>query len=310
MRIVRPVAARRDKVTQLYNRTISDLVGILEKPGDSFLALHNKRAAIMQLVKDAARAFKAVERDPQKEADVANVGVFGEIYVRGEQFINEFLADKLEEYGIRSYIAPVLEWVQYVNYENLWDFSKDEHVFYGAPPLNPFKIIGKLLHSRKVAEPRFKQWYLPNRVEKMVACFRDMPGWIDDPHIEDTIAAGTNKVPFNIKGELILSWGLAREIQHNPEFHGIVNIGPFGCMPSKVCSTLLHNKEITKPVFDGNYDGSMANARGLKIETFASQVKAYARSMRTAGHGPETEHGAGKRKVRLKLGKSAVGAKV
>jgi len=71
---------------------------------------------------------------------------------------------------------------------------------------------------------------------------------------------------------------------------------------------LLHNPEITKPVFDANYDGTIANARDLKIETFASQVKAYARAVKATGHGPESEHGAGKGqpKTRLKLGHARV----
>jgi hypothetical protein len=165
-----------------------------------------------------------------------------------------------------------------------------------------------MLFRRKRLETSFKRWYVPSRLNLMQRHFEGISGWINDFSLEDTVAAGSLKVPFHIKGELILSWGLAREIQHHPGLHGLVNIGPFGCMPSKVCSTLLHDSEITKPVFDANYDGSIANTRSLKIETFASQVKAYARSVRSTGHGPEHEHGAGaeRAKLRLKLGEARV----
>jgi len=300
-RVVRPVAKRPEEATALYNRAVSEVISALERPGDSLLAVMDKRSEIRDILRRAAREFAAIERDPVKEADVANVGMFGEIYVRSERFINEYLADRLEAFGIRTFLAPMNEWVQYVNYENLWDLITEERRLRGR-----LGALGRLLFKRRQLEPRLKRWYMPSRLAHLEEPFRAIPGWLADPYVEDTISAGARQVPFHIKGELILSWGLARELQHNPQIHGIVNIGPFGCMPSKVCSTLLHDPEITKPVYDANYDGSLANTRFLKIETFASQVKAYARSVRATGHGPESEHGVAREgpQARLRLGEA------
>ncbi len=193
---------------------------------------------------------------------------------------------------------------------NLWDWKTRERCRFGDYSLSPLKGTRRWLYRRHQIDSRFKRRWIPGRLAKLSKPFRNIPGWIEDAHVEDTISAATDKVPFHVKGELVLSWGLAREIQHDPNMHGLVNIGPFGCMPSKVVSNLLHNEEITKPVFDANYDGSIANTRDLKIETFASQVKAYARTVRATGHGPEAEHGKGKKKRRrLKLGHARVKAK-
>ncbi|MHC5056575.1 MAG: acyl-CoA dehydratase activase [Planctomycetota bacterium] len=303
-RMLRPVAARPEEATAVYNGAMAEIISVLERPGDSYVAVRGKLAEIGDVMKRAATEFAKVEIDPTKEADVANVGVFGEIYVRSESFVNESLLDKLESYGIRTYLAPMHEWIQYVNYEYLWDWNTRSRRFFGDGLLNPFTTMRRLFYRRHQTDSRFKRWWIPSRLERMSEHFKNLPGWMDDPHVEDSIAAGTKQVPFHIKGELIISWGLAREIQHDPRMHGIVNIGPFGCMPSKMVSALLHNPEITKPVFDANYDGTIANTRNLKIETFASQVKAYARTVKATGHGPESEHGAGKGQsnVRLKLG--------
>ncbi|MHC4502109.1 MAG: acyl-CoA dehydratase activase [Planctomycetota bacterium] len=308
-RILRPVAARPDEVTAVYNKSMAALMEILERPGDTYAVLRAKMREIEGLMADTAREFAAVELDPEKEADAANVGMFGEIYVRSEPFVNEFLIDKLESYGIRSFLAPMNEWIQYVNYEHLWDWKTRERCRFGDYSLSPLKGTRRWIYRRHQIDSRFKRRWIPGRLAKLSAPFKIIPGWIEDSHVEDTISAATDKVPFHVKGELVLSWGLAREIQHDPNMHGLVNIGPFGCMPSKVVSNLLHNPEITKPVFDANYDGSIANTRDLKIETFASQVKAYARSVRATGHGPESEHGRGKKRKRLKLGHARAKAK-
>ncbi|TYO99163.1 putative CoA-substrate-specific enzyme activase [Geothermobacter ehrlichii] len=273
-RIVRPVAENPEEVTALYHKAVAEVVMVLEKSGDSFFAVRAKQEGIEDILRRYAKAFAAVPRNPEKEADIANVGMFGEIYVRSERFINESLIDRLEQCGIRTYLAPTNEWIQYANYEYLWDRKTWERC------RNPWQVLRRLSYRRHQIDARLKRWWMPHRLRKLQEPFRSLEGWLEDPHIEDTIAAATNKVPFHIKGELILSWGLIREIQHNPNLHGIVNIGPFGCMPSKVVSTLLHNPEITKPVYDANYDGSVTNTRSLKIETFASQVKAYARKAR------------------------------
>ena len=299
-RVLRPVAKDPARVTALYNRAIAELVEIVEPAEETWSALRGKQRGLEVLLDRVGAEFGEVELDPAKVADVANVSIFGEIYVRCEQFINEFIMDRLEEYGIRSFLAPMNEWIQYVNYEFLWDLKTEEKMRFGAATVNPFKMTGKLLHRRKQIGPSFRRRHVPRRLERFSRAFRGLSGWQDDPFTEDTIAAGTNKIPFNLKGELVLSWGVAREAQHNPDMHGLVNIGPFGCMPSKLVSVLLHDKEITKPVFDGNYDGSVANSRTLKIETFASQVKAYARSVRESGRG----HEHAPPKFKLKLGDS------
>ncbi len=272
--LLRVYEVREGEVDDAYNRMMAELVSIVEKPGFNFPLILWKRRELERLMHRAAEEFARVKLDRSRK--VATVSMFGEIYVRSEPFINEFLIRKLEAFGVRTLLAPVNEWLQYVNYEVQVDSRVNEaRAFRGFP--TPWKALRKLIMKRKRLDPRFKSWYMPRRLEALSAPLRELWDEIEDPRTEETIAASENRVPFNIRGELVLSWGVAREAQHDPRIHGIVNIGPFGCMPSKVMTALLHDPEITKPVFDANYDGSVTNSRDIKIETFASQVHAYAR---------------------------------
>ena len=282
LHLVRPREKEHGSADAVYMETMGELVSLLERPGNSWSRVARKRRAIMELCRRAARQFGELALEP--EEDYATVGMFGEIYVRSEPFINEYLIKRLEEYNIRTVLAPVHEWIQYVNLEYVWDHDTRMRRRYGRMPAL-IGMVGRFFHSPKVLGARYKEGFLPRRVADLEAPFAGILGPYAQGATSHTVKLAQNLVPFNIKGELILSWGVARELQHSPHFHGIVNIGPFGCMPSKVVSTLLKNPEITKPVYDAAYDGTQVSTRELKIETFAAQVNEYAASHRDAQRG-------------------------
>jgi hypothetical protein len=147
-------------------------------------------------------------------------------------------------------------------------------------------LVGRFLSAPAALGAWYKDRFLPRRVAEIEDPFRALLGPYMQTPTAETVRVAEKVVPFNIKGELILSWGTALEIQHSPYYHGIVNIGPFGCMPSKVVTTLLKNPQIEKPVYDATYDGTRLSTRELKIETFATQVRDYAAAARAgkAGH--------------------------
>lgn len=274
LRLVRPLARDRQAAEDVYYRWMRRIAVIIEQPGNSLLAVLAKQRAVRRLLRQAAGEFAGVERDPA--AECVDVGMFGEIYVRSEAFINEYLVEKLEEYNIRTLLAPVNEWLQYVNCEAIADYWEEEKRLFGERR-GMRQWLSRLWHRRKLLGHALRGRYMPHRYQQLAQPFGGLWDGLADPLIHETIAAGATHVPFAVRGELILSWGFAREVQHNPWLAGIVNIGPFSCMPSKVVSVLLQSPELDKPVFDANYDGSMVNTRPIKIETFASQVWEYAR---------------------------------
>ncbi len=44
------------------------------------------------------------------------MGIVGEIYVRSNRFSNGNLIQKVEEFGGQAWLAPIGEWVSYLNY--------------------------------------------------------------------------------------------------------------------------------------------------------------------------------------------------
>ena len=44
------------------------------------------------------------------------MGIVGEIYIRSNRFSNNDLVRKVEEFGGEAWLAPITEWINYVNY--------------------------------------------------------------------------------------------------------------------------------------------------------------------------------------------------
>jgi hypothetical protein len=81
---------------------------------------------------------------------------------------------------------------------------------------------------------------------------------------------------FHIGTEAALSIGGALEYAHHG-FDGIVNVFPFTCMPSTICSAilkpLLHDMKI--PYIDTAYDGAIQPNREAALRTFMYQAKQH-----------------------------------
>ena len=88
---------------------------------------------------------------------------------------------------------------------------------------------------------------------------------------------------FAIGTEAALSIGGALEYAHHG-CDGIVNVFPFTCMPSTICSAilkpLLHQMKI--PYLDAPYDGTIQPNREVALRTFLYQAKQH-RASRVAG---------------------------
>jgi predicted nucleotide-binding protein (sugar kinase/HSP70/actin superfamily) len=81
---------------------------------------------------------------------------------------------------------------------------------------------------------------------------------------------------FDIGTEAAISIGGALEYVHEG-FNGIVNVFPFTCMPSTICSAilkpLLDQKRI--PYLDAPYDGTYQPNRDAALRTFMYQAKQH-----------------------------------
>jgi predicted nucleotide-binding protein (sugar kinase/HSP70/actin superfamily) len=87
---------------------------------------------------------------------------------------------------------------------------------------------------------------------------------------------GGRHFSFEIGTEAALSIGGALAHVHEG-FHGIVNVFPFTCMPSTICSAILKPLLLQKrvPYLDAPYDGTVQPNREVALRTFVYQARQY-----------------------------------
>jgi len=186
------------------------------------------------------------------------IGIVGEIFVRLNRFANENVIRKIEQFGGEAWIAPLTEWILYVNtiakkrslkkrsFSNLLrvfltDYyqKKDEHELE--------KIFKRYL--RNFGEPKTK------------SIFKKAKPYLDS----------------SFEGEAILSIGKTIDFAKRGA-NGIVNIMPFTCMPGTIVSSILkryreENNNI--PILNMAYDGQEQTNTLTRLEAFMYQAKEF-----------------------------------
>lgn len=159
-------------------------------------------------------------------ATVPVVSLVGEIFVRREEFSRNNVVEYLEERGFMVRVAPVAEYVCYSNYVI--------HEGLGEREFSPAGII-------KMKVSAYAQEWWERRIKSILAesgLYR-----FEMIDVKKTIEGVEHLINRNLRGECILTVGLGlREILHDS--CGIISIGPFGCMPSRVAESIL-KKEMT-----------------------------------------------------------------
>lgn len=177
-----------------------------------------------------AESLKQIElKEPLETAK--KVSLTGEIYVRREEFSLGKLIPMLTSKGFVIRSAPVAEYIYYCNYVQQKGLAGERLSFGGKT---------KLFIKDKVQEK------IEARVKKLLAA----SGLLEPEQVEvkKTIDFSKNLVSDALLGECVLTTGLAmREILDTS--CGIISIGPFNCMPSRLAESIL-NKEMN---LEGKY---------------------------------------------------------
>ena len=178
----------------------------------------------LTLLSRIAKRLSAIPLKRRPE-EVPVVSLVGEIFVRRDEFSRKNIVDYLENRGFMVRVAPVTEFMAYTSYvvnQGLGErrFSAKEEI-------------------KMHLTARIKEWW-ERRIKSILArsgLYRfEMIG------VGKTVESARHLIDVNFRGEAILTVGLAlREILN--ESCGVISIGPFGCMPSRVAEAIL-NKEM------------------------------------------------------------------
>jgi predicted CoA-substrate-specific enzyme activase len=144
------------------------------------------------------------------------IALTGEIFIRHNQFAHK----KLNHYfGKRGFIlkdAYISEWVQYLDYA--WRKGVDR------PDFTFTEVISRLIREQYIS-------YMERKIQNILT----LSGYLK-PHrtrVTEIIKHSLHVLPLESTGEPALTLGTALS-QGYEQFCGIINIGPFGCLQTRI----------------------------------------------------------------------------
>lgn len=210
------LAEDKDSAVKVFNKIVDRIIKSMEN--DNWRKLkENLREAAGELARIALK--HSINR-------AKKAAVVGEIYVRRDGFSRQYIVERLASKGIISKVAPVTEWVYYCDYLVKNNLSEDADI---KDKLNV--LVESIVRVR--FEKEIKQIFAKSNL------YQYHP--VD---VEQIIENAQDLISPHLSGEAILTIGTAitEVIDH---VDGVVLIGPFGCMPSRVAEAVLSRKMST-----------------------------------------------------------------
>ena len=243
---LRPFAEDPCEIHKIYNQSIERWVQAIENR-----CSFSEMCRLMDNIADVFAAAK-MNNDIRKP----RIGIVGEIYVRNHPFANNNIISRLEKLGAACDLAPVAEWIYYTNYIRRQTTHRKRQT-------------GSLLINKA-------RDYLQHRIEKKIAKpLENRFGKLAEEPVENVIEMAKPYILPSFEGEAILSVGKILEY-YKQGTEGIINVMPFGCMPSTIVSTQTKRLSAAcddMPILNLSFDGQESSALTTKLEAFVEQLR-------------------------------------
>jgi predicted CoA-substrate-specific enzyme activase len=232
---------------------------------------------VLEILREEMERLAGFDRvQPIEKA--TKVSLNGEIYVRRDGFSRQGLVERLAAQGIVVRTAPVAEWMYYINH-----------------CLRRGMTYRHTLGDRMLAYPKS---LVMRRTERAVKARLRRSGFHDGHELDlaHLMRQGGRLLHPRLLGEAILTVA-STLTEIGDETHGVLSIGPFGCMPYRLAESILiyrltgekaafsqengafwqaHEGQISLPFLaiesDGNAFSQVVEAR---LETFILSVKRF-----------------------------------
>lgn len=212
---------------------------------------------IPALLKEIKEAFKTIPRRNEKRP---LIGIVGEIYVRSHRFSNEDLVKKIEGLGGEVWLAPVEEWILYVNHISLRRalIKKD---FSGIMSVFLTRFFQKRIHHN------------------YAHIFEGFLKTLKEPDTQEVLTKSLQYIPDSFEGETVLSVGKTIDLIEKGA-SGIINAMPFGCMPGTIVTAVLKSisRSFGVPCISIPYDGTASPVTQLQLEAFMETARSNSKS--------------------------------
>jgi predicted CoA-substrate-specific enzyme activase len=200
-----------------------EALSVLARENQAIMAvIHQDWSVLARQLKASAGNFSRV-RLKKPYAEIPKISLIGEIYVRHDPISLQNLIERLADRGFAVRTAQNSEWFKYTDW-----------------------LVRNKIEGNTTLSWWMSYWvkrYFDGRIRKLLApsglffCEEKMD-------VEPLIEAGGRFISPQLAGEAILTVGAAlHEILHPA--CGVISIGPFGCMPTRVAESILNEKFTT-----------------------------------------------------------------
>ncbi len=244
----RPYEVYKGETDKIYQEYLEKICGTLK----------NSNGTMAELLHDMRRSFSAIKKREEKRP---LIGIIGEIFVRHNKFANENIIRKIEALGGEVWLAPVEEWIYYVNHT----------------AMRKAMISLRNSFTQNLAEDLLRTVitkYVQKKTEHEYA--KPFVGFLRTLKEPSTTEILKNAAPYlhdSFEGEAVLSMGKAVDFIRRGA-SGIISAMPFGCMPGTIVSALLkglkQNEDV--PCLSVAYDGAEATSSEIQLEAFMHQA--------------------------------------
>jgi predicted nucleotide-binding protein (sugar kinase/HSP70/actin superfamily) len=206
------LAQDMNSAIKIFNEEIEKILKVIG--GERNISLYKQ-------LKDTARRLRSI---PLKQSldKTPQIVILGEIFVRKDPFSNLGIAKRAAEKGFITRVSPVSDWIYYLNFMTKRGLQKPE--FSGFLGWLEFFISDRT------------QQRIEKKIKKILATSGLFDSEIID--IEDIIRFSKHIIPPALKGEPGLIAGVTMR-DALTKYAGIINIGPFGCMPVRFTESVL-----------------------------------------------------------------------
>lgn len=241
----RPYEREKGRTDRIYAESLSRICEAIQKGTD-----------LKKALRESLRAFDRIEVDEPGTKPL--IGIVGEIYVRLNRFSNEDVIRKIEQFGGEAWMAPMTEWILYVN-----NISKRRSL-----RKKSFSNLLKVLLT---------DYYQKKDEHHLERIFKGHLRNFGEPKTKAILKKAKPYLDSSFEGEAILSIGKSIDFAKRGA-SGVVNIMPFTCMPGTIVSALLkryreENNNI--PILNMAYDGQEQTNTLTRLEAFMHQAKDF-----------------------------------
>ena len=241
----RPYEREKGRSDEVYQASLKRVCKTILKEGD-----------LVEALQKSLEDFNRIE--VVRPGTKPLIGIVGEIFVRLNRFSNENIIQKIEQFEGEAWMAPLTEWILYIN------------------------TIAKKSSLKKRSFPNLLKVFLTDYYQKkeehhLEKIFKGHLRNFGEPKTRSILKKAKPYLDSSFEGEAILSVGKTIDFAKRGA-SGIVNIMPFTCMPGTIVSALLkryqeENNNI--PVLNMAYDGQEQTNTLTRLEAFMYQAKEF-----------------------------------